>query len=226
MGSFTAEQVGVAVHRAASGVWPMNVVGPSPSTPSPAVPPAAPSGISSGTPAQPAPDMHSAAGIAAAYRDMGRPLFRFALRSLGDRGRAEDAVQETFVRAWRAADRFDAERAPLGAWLFTICRNVVIDMARARKVRPVLAGADTAAAPLQAGEDRIDELVSQWTLYEALGRIGAEHRHVLVQVLLRDRSQESVAAELGVPVGTVKSRVFYGLRNLRKALHEMGWTDG
>jgi RNA polymerase sigma-70 factor (ECF subfamily) len=149
------------------------------------------------------------------------------VRSLGDNGLAEEAVQETFVRAWRAADRYDAARAPLRAWLFAICRNVVIDMSRARQVRPKLVDgeAEAARAPRNGGGDAIDKVVTSWALEEALGRIGADHRRVLVEVLILDRPQEAVAADLGVPVGTVKSRVFYGLRNLRKALHDMGWTD-
>ena len=171
-------------------------------------------------------DLRSPEGIDAAYRECGAALLRFATRSLGDRGLAEEAVQETFLRAWRAADRYDAERAPLQAWLFAICRYVVIDMSRARKIRPQLAGGDTSAALRDAGVDAIDKVVAGWTLEEALRRVGPEHRQVLIEVLIRDRPHEAVAADLDVPVGTVKSRVFYGLRSLRKSLLEMGWNDG
>ena len=70
--------------------------------------------------------------------------YRFALRSLNDRGLAEEAVQETFVRAWQAADRFDDNLGSLRTWLFAIIRNVVIDLSRARAVRPMLATPATA----------------------------------------------------------------------------------
>src|ERR1700739_1831657 len=77
-----------------------------------------------------------------AYAAHSGELYRFAVRSLGDRGLAEEAVQETFVRAWRAADRFDDELGSLRTWLFAIVRNVVIDLSRARAVRPGLSSAD------------------------------------------------------------------------------------
>ena len=79
------------------------------------------------------------AGVREVYAAHGGELFRFALRSLNDRGLAEEAVQETFVRAWQAADRFDDNLGSLRTWLFAIIRNVVIDLSRARAVRPMLA---------------------------------------------------------------------------------------
>src|SRR5262245_2360396 len=78
-------------------------------------------------------------GVRAVYAAHGGELFRFAFRSLNDRGLAEEAVQETFVRAWQAADRFDETLGSLRTWLFAIIRNVVIDLSRARSVRPALA---------------------------------------------------------------------------------------
>jgi RNA polymerase sigma-70 factor (ECF subfamily) len=171
-------------------------------------------------------DLRSTDAIDSAYRDFGAALFRFASRSLGDRGSAEEAVQETFVRAWRAADRYDEARAPLQAWLFAICRNVVIDMSRARKIRPALADGGVAASREPGTRvDAIDKMVQSAALEEALRQVGPEHRQVLIEVVILDRPQDAVAADLGVPVGTVKSRVFYGLRSLRKSLEAIGWTD-
>src|SRR4051795_12226895 len=80
-------------------------------------------------------------GVRTVYAAHGPELYRFALRSLGDRGLAEEAVQETFVRAWQAADRFDDALGSLRTWLFAIVRNVVIDLSRARSVRPGLTAA-------------------------------------------------------------------------------------
>jgi RNA polymerase sigma-70 factor (ECF subfamily) len=171
-------------------------------------------------------DLRSTEALDAAYREFGAALFRVASRSLGDRGLAEEAVQETFVRAWRAADRYDEARGPLQAWLFAICRNVIIDMARARSIRPALADVGVPAArETHSGVDPIDKMLQSAALEEALRRVGPEHRHVLVEVVIRDRPQDAVAADLGVPVGTIKSRLFYGLRSLRKSLLEMGWSD-
>jgi RNA polymerase sigma-70 factor (ECF subfamily) len=155
-----------------------------------------------------------------AYAAHAGELYGFALRSLGDAGLAEDAVQETFLRAWRAGDRFDPELGSLRTWLFAIVRNVVIDLGRARAARP-----RAVAEGVEASHDPFEESLLAWQVEEALRRIGAEHRRVLVETYFRGRPYAEVAADLGVPEGTVKSRVYYGLRALRNALEEMGY-DG
>ncbi len=168
-------------------------------------------------------------GVRAVYRAHGPELYRFALRSLGDRGLAEEAVQETFVRAWQAADRFDERLGSLRTWLFAIVRNVVIDLSRARAVRPrVAAGADEPIDLAHEGhlDEAFDHLVRSWQVEEALRKIGEEHRVALVEVHYKGRPYADVARDLGVPAGTVKSRVFYGLRAMRLVLEEMGWSDG
>jgi len=161
-------------------------------------------------------------GLRASYRAHAGELFRFALRSLGDRGMAEEVVQETFLRAWRAADRFDPDLSSLRTWLFAIGRNVVIDLSRARAARPPLA-ADVAAVEPSAGDDPIERALAAWQVEEALRRISEHHRTALVETYYRARSYPEVAAELGIPEGTLRSRVYYGLRALRLALEEMGW---
>ena len=161
-------------------------------------------------------------GLRAAYAAHGGELYGFALRSLGDAGLAEEAVQETFLRAWRHSDRFDPEVASLRTWLFAICRHVVIDLARRRAVRPPLADVPVADDADVVTGDEVDRALTAWQVEEALRRIGDEHRRVLVEVYYRARPYAEVAGELGVPVGTVKSRVYYGLRALRLALEEMG----
>jgi RNA polymerase sigma-70 factor (ECF subfamily) len=155
-----------------------------------------------------------------AYAAHSGELYGFALRSLEDPGMAEEAVQDTFLRAWRAGDRFDPQIGSLRTWLFAILRNVVIDLGRARSARPVVTG----DVPEVAHEPFEDVLVS-WQVEEALRRIGDQHRTVLVETYLRGRPYAEVALELGVPEGTIKSRVYYGLRALRNALEEMGY-DG
>ncbi|HEV7769868.1 MAG TPA: sigma-70 family RNA polymerase sigma factor [Solirubrobacterales bacterium] len=158
--------------------------------------------------------------VRAAYAAHAGELYGFALRSLGDGGLAEEAVQETFLRAWRAGDRFDPQIGSLRTWLFAILRNVVIDLGRARAARPSLAqsGVEPAVEPLE-------EALLAWQVEEAMRRIGDEHRRVLLETYFRGRPYAEVAAELGVPEGTVKSRVYYGLRALRVVLEEMGYDD-
>ena len=109
--------------------------------------------------------------IAAAYAAHGRELYRFALRSLGDSGLAEEAVQTTYLRAWRAAARFDESLGSMRTWLFAIVRNVVVDMARARSARPSLADAAVAEQGSDgwpASESDVDRMLVAWQVEEAL----------------------------------------------------------
>ncbi|OLE37191.1 MAG: RNA polymerase subunit sigma-70 [Actinobacteria bacterium 13_1_20CM_3_68_9] len=159
-------------------------------------------------------------GVREAYAAHAGELYGFALRSLDDRELAEEAVQDTFLRAWRAGDRFDPELGSLRTWLFAILRNVVIDLGRARAARPSVG----AELPEQ-GHEPFEDVLLNWQVEEALRRIGDQHRRVLVETYLRGRPYVEVAAELGVPEGTIKSRVYYGLKALRNALEEMGYED-
>ncbi len=171
--------------------------------------------------AAPLPD----AALRAAYDAHGPELYRFARRSLGDSGLAEDAVQEAFVRAWRASATYDPARSSQRTWLFAILRNVVIDLARARRVRPPLAGDQEVDAGGHQADDEIDRVLTAWQVEAALDELHADHRRVLVEVDWRGRPYAEVAAELGIPPGTVKSRVYYGLRALRGTLESQGWRD-
>jgi RNA polymerase sigma-70 factor, ECF subfamily len=155
-----------------------------------------------------------------AYAAHSGELFGFAVRSLGDTGLAEEAVQETFVRAWRAGERFDPEIGSLRTWLFAILRNVVIDLGRARAVRP-----GVAEGGIEPTVEPFEEALAAWQIEEAMRRIGEDHRRVIFETYYRGRPYAEVAAELGVPEGTVKSRVYYGLRALRVVLEEMGYDD-
>src|SRR5215211_5015322 len=156
--------------------------------------------------------------VRAAYAAHAGELYGFALRSLEDSGLAEEAVQETFLRAWRAGDRFDPDLGSLRTWLFAILRNVVIDLGRARAARPRAGG----ELP-ERGHEPFEDMLLNWQVEEALRRIGEQHRRVLVETQLRGRPYAEVANELGVPEGTIKSRVYYGLKALRNTLEEMGY---
>jgi RNA polymerase sigma-70 factor (ECF subfamily) len=171
--------------------------------------------------ARPLPDQ----ALRSVYDAHGPELFRFARRSLGDAGLAEDAVQETFVRAWRASASYDPARSSQRTWLFAILRNVVIDLARARRVRPPLAPGADGPDPGRPDDD-LDRVLTTWQVEAALAALDDDHRRVLMEVHWRGRPYAEVAQELGIPAGTVKSRVYYGLRALRGALEAQGWRDG
>lgn len=164
-------------------------------------------------------------GLRSAYAHHGGELYRFALRQLGDEGTAQEVVQEVFLRAWRRADAYDPEIASLRSWLFAITRNVVVDEARRLSARPwrhtlTDSPQDSPAAPVTAPLD--GAVVDAWVVEEALRRIRPEHRDAIVATHLRGRPYAEVAAETGVPIGTLRSRIFYGMKALRLAMDEMG----
>ena len=160
-----------------------------------------------------------AAGLRNAFLTHGAELFGYARRSLGDPAAAEDVVQETFVRAWRARDRFDSGLGTLRTWLFTIARRVVIDHARSRAIRR----SDPRPVDVAVADDAVEKAMVGWQVEEAMRRLRPEHRQVLVETYYRGRSGREVAEELGIPEGTVRSRLFYALRTLRLTLEELGF---
>ena len=159
----------------------------------------------------------------AAYAAHGAELYRFVLRGLGDPGAAQDVVQETFLRAWRAADRYDAQLASLRVWLFAIARNTMLDHVRHTGVRPWQTSLGE-VPDVVVLDDPTEALLRSWVVEEALQRLTQEHRDAIVETYLKGRPYAEVAASAGVPVGTVRSRVFYGLKALRIAMDEMGVT--
>jgi RNA polymerase sigma-70 factor (ECF subfamily) len=151
------------------------------------------------------------------------PLLAFVLRLTGgDRGRAEDVVQETLLQAWRHPEVLEPERGPVRPWLLTVARRVAIDHYRARQARPTEVG-DEGLAEFGV-DDGIDEALERWLVSDALAAIAPAHREALLHTYYAGRTVTEAATVLGIPVGTVKSRVFYGLRALRLALEERGVT--
>lgn len=150
-------------------------------------------------------------------------LFLFAYRALGRREDAEDVVQEILVRVWRAADQYDPDRATIRTWLFSIARNVVIDHRRRQGARPqVVADVDGHGREPHDNGAAFDRALESWQMARALRSLTVEHREVIIETYYRDRSVADAAARLGIPPGTVKSRLYHGLRKLRLALEENG----
>ena len=161
--------------------------------------------------------------LAAVYRDHRGPLLRQARTILGDPGLAEEVVQETFVRAWRACSSFDPDGSPMLVWLSVILRNLALDRMRARGRRPSLArSVPREEVMVSTRPDGVDLLLLRAGLRDALTRLHDDHRAVVVETILLDRPYEDVAAELGVPVGTLRSRAYYALRRMRRILEAEG----
>jgi RNA polymerase sigma-70 factor (ECF subfamily) len=155
------------------------------------------------------------------YREHGAAVLRLATRLCGgDRGLAEDVLQETVTRAWRHAAELRASNRPLRPWLFTVARRVVMNQARARRARPPEAG--EAALDRVPAADPIDRLLTALAVREAARRLSPEHRRVLLAVCCLGAPIREVADAARVPAGTVKSRRHYALRAMRAALANEG----
>jgi RNA polymerase sigma-70 factor, ECF subfamily len=150
------------------------------------------------------------------------PLPGFVLPIVnGDRQAAEDVVQETMLRGWQHAGELSRDHA--GSWLRKVARNIAISAYhRRRRARPNEIPLDDITAP--ATGDGIDGMVDALLIASALNALNPAHREVVVELFYNRWSVAEVAAMLAIPEGTVRSRCFYGLRALRRALEEQGIT--
>ncbi len=155
------------------------------------------------------------------YRSYSGELYGFALNALGERGVAEEVVQEVFTRAWRHADSYDPSRGSVRTWLYQIARHAIIDTRRRASVRPSLPLHEPAHRDV-AGGPTIEQAMLGWQVAAALERLTPEHRQMIRMAQFRGMSMREIAEETGLPVGTVKSRTWYALRSLRLVLEEMG----
>jgi RNA polymerase sigma-70 factor (ECF subfamily) len=153
-------------------------------------------------------------GIELITRLHGRAVYRFLLRiTFGDHREADDLFQETLLRAWQYLQDHDADVAALLPLLYTIARRLAIDAARARQARPVeVFVPDTGALP--AGPNDIERLLVKLTIRRGLMSLTQDHREVLYEVFYRGSSAREAAQALGIPEGTVRSRMHYALRAL------------
>jgi len=159
--------------------------------------------------------------VRALYRAYGGGLYGFALRRLGDRGLAEEVVQDVLTRVWRSARDFDPSKASFRTWVYGIARNALIDVERRRSVRPPVAHAEPSDEQT-VGDEPIERAMQRWHVQDALSHLKPEHRSVLDLVYYQGLTMQAAAERMGLPVGTVKSRCFYALENLRLALDEAG----
>jgi RNA polymerase sigma-70 factor (ECF subfamily) len=151
------------------------------------------------------------------YQEMGVSLMPYAMRLTGyDRHWAEDVVQETLIRAWRNASRLDPRPQLLRAWMCTVARRVVIDDRRYRQARPM--EVEEAPEDFVSIPDPAEETVSSMVVRRALDKLPSAQRVVIQETYLRGRTVNEVAKMLGVPPGTVKSRMYHGVRALRRSL--------
>jgi RNA polymerase sigma-70 factor (ECF subfamily) len=150
------------------------------------------------------------------YRRYARPVFGLALRRLGDHGRAEDAVQETFASVWRAARSYRPERGPGGPWLYAVARNAITDRSRARSEPAVEAPEQESHDP--GPPERAEANWTAWRVHRALEELSQNERSVIELAYWGGLSQSEVAEYLGIPLGTVKTRTRAALARLADVL--------
>ncbi len=163
--------------------------------------------------------------VQALYDVYGQRIYALGMRLLGDSGMAEDLVQETFVRLWRSSPRFDPQRGSLRGFLFTIARRTAVDLRRRPAARPLDAlehGDDRdpgeRADPSGREELAFDQALLSLDVREAMSGLSVEQRRVLELHFDEDLTQRQISERLDVPLGTVKTRTFHALRNLRGRL--------
>jgi RNA polymerase sigma-70 factor, ECF subfamily len=159
------------------------------------------------------------------YDRHGGAAYSLAYRILGDKGSAEDCIQEAFISIWRSGGRFDATRGSVRSWTLSIVRNRAIDALRSKAGKaPKLTFDDDAILESRPAEELTEEeAMRQETATEvrgALSQLPDEQSKVIQLAYFGGFSQSEIAGMLNVPLGTVKGRMRLGLEKIRGELAE------
>lgn len=161
--------------------------------------------------------------LAELYDRYGRVAYGLALRILRDPALAQDAVQDGFLAAWRTAAAYDARRGKPQSWLLTLVHRRAVDVVRREERRRAdQLEPDTAVASSESTDEEAAVREQRRAVQAALAQLSPEQREALELSYYGGLSQSELAERLGVPLGTVKSRVFAGLARLRDLLGEAG----
>ena len=165
--------------------------------------------------------------LAELYDRYGRPAYGLALRIVRDPALAEDAVQEAFLTLWRTAKSFRSDRAKPSTWILTLVHRRAVDVVR-REERRRTAPLETSEEPEAHGpatDEEIELTDRRRIVQEALRQLPDDQREALELAYYGGLTQSELAERLSVPLGTIKSRMFTGLRRLRDLLAEAGLDE-
>ena len=157
------------------------------------------------------------------YDRVGRVAYGIAFRVLRDERLAEDAVQEGFLAVWRSAATYRAERAKASTWVVTLVHRRAVDIVRReerRRTEPLEPAAHETPDPAGSAEDEAWLGFERERVLTALAALPDAQREALELAYYGGYSQSELAEMLGVPIGTIKSRMFAGLARLRELLEE------
>ena len=167
--------------------------------------------------------------LAELYDRYGRLAYSVALRVLNDPGRAEDAVQESFLKLWNNAGHFDARRGSLRGWLISTVRNRSIDYLRGRagheRDERGLSPAFEAAGPSSDPWREVSESLERSAVREAITHLPPEQRHAVELAYFGGYSGREIADMTRVPLSTVKGRMRLALEKLSSYLQSRGLVD-
>ena len=152
-------------------------------------------------------------------------LFRTAMRMTGDRARAEDAVQETFLQAWKSFDRFESG-TNCRAWLYKILFHCVHHQRRKWLRFPLLRQTEEFIVDTLVSSEPVAGSLRDGDILAALDRVPAEYRAVVLLVDVEEFAYKDAAGILGIPIGTVMSRLSRGRKLLREQLTEVARAYG
>lgn len=157
----------------------------------------------------------------ALFRDFGPRIRAYMIKMTRDAQVSEDLMQETMLAIWRKAGQYDPARGPASAWIYTIARNIWIDAWR-RQRRPAIDPDDPALSmePEPDAPKQIEARQSQEAVRRAMERLPAEQIDIIRLSFFEEASHSMIAAKLGLPIGTVKSRIRLAFGRLRAALDE------
>jgi RNA polymerase sigma factor (sigma-70 family) len=157
--------------------------------------------------------------VRAVYRSYGRLVYSVAYRILGNRGLAEEATQQAFLKAWRAAGSFDADRE-LGPWLASIARRTAIDVSRREAVRAAdpLDSVPPGDSALIARPESAEAVYDVWAVREAVAGLPPDEREIVRLQHFEGLTHAEIGERLGLPLGTVKSRSFRAHKRLAALL--------
>jgi RNA polymerase sigma-70 factor (ECF subfamily) len=153
------------------------------------------------------------------YRRYSRAVLGLALRRLRDRGRAEDAVQETFASVWRAAASYRPERGAGAPWLYAVARNAISDRLRGRNEPPTEAPDEPSPTP--GPDERAEQSWLAFHVHRGVASLAPHERELIELAYWGGLSQSEIAERLQIPLGTVKTRTRAALARLADTLEEL-----
>ena len=171
------------------------------------------------------------AALSQLYQRFGRPCYSLARRICADEGLAEDVVQEVFLTLWRDPTRFDPSRGSFATWLLTLIHHKAVDAVRRestirrRMVAAPEAGEEWSPTPVPGADQAALARVAAGQVRAALHRLPVEQRQVLALAYFGGHTQREIAVLTGVPLGTVKSRMFTAVQRLRSLLTDQLGPD-